>query len=525
MDVMQIYWQFVQPYFPESTGATAALGRFEVGNLEEPETALDLNNLAVLSLIEAEAAAEPELRAMSLDMALEALQAGIEQEPGHPLCLAHWAMVQAMIGETGRAIEQAFSEFINLLPLAYDSAAVLPSGLIYIPPLPGAVGAIARGEWFQACLSERDGHQQALMLASAALCQAHLVFYNQPSQRMLQFISSLASEVSHLKLKLGLAKFMSHQWEGLLYLHQAQAQGSDAATHQALFLAYRKLGRSDLATHWLQQGQQSAASSMTPASWDWTTLPLDSPFTYLPLAQDGLMAVEANPLSIVTSVLLAEGDWFESEMEFWRDRLHPGMTVIDVGANVGVYTFSAARQVGPTGKVVAIEPFSGCVRCLQETRRLNQLDWVQVFGAAASDRPGTLRLSIHEASELNEVLADDETPANGQIETVPCITLDDLMTEAQLERVDWLKIDAEGHEMQVLAGGDRLLKQFRPAILYENIAGSHASNTAVGEYLMAQGYQLYRYQPYLKNLIPVKSVQDLQFSLNVIALPSGLEDV
>jgi ribosomal protein L11 methylase PrmA len=61
--------------------------------------------------------------------------------------------------------------------------------------------------------------------------------------------------------------------------------------------------------------------------------------------------------SIVTSVLIAEGDWFEKEMEFWRNWVKPGMTVIDVGANVGVYTFSAAVKVGSEGCVLAVDLF------------------------------------------------------------------------------------------------------------------------------------------------------------------------
>jgi FkbM family methyltransferase len=221
--------------------------------------------------------------------------------------------------------------------------------------------------------------------------------------------------------------------------------------------------------------------------------------------------------SIVTSVLLAEGDWFEAEMEFWRNQLQPGMTVIDVGANVGVYTFSAAQKVGSTGKVVAIEPFSGCVRCLRETQRLNRFDWVTICAGAASDHHGTSYLSLQAASELNEVVA--EAGAEGEFEQITCFPLDSLIKTAAINRVDWLKIDAEGHEMQVLAGSERILTEFAPGIIYENIAGDKGSNTQVAEYLQAKGYRLFRYQPYLQNLIPIELIEQLQGNLNIIALP------
>jgi FkbM family methyltransferase len=233
------------------------------------------------------------------------------------------------------------------------------------------------------------------------------------------------------------------------------------------------------------------------------------------------LAVEPSFRSIVTSVLLAEGDWFEAEMEFWRSQLQPGMMVIDVGANVGVYTFSAAQKVGATGRVLAVEPFSGCVRCMEETCRVNQLDWVEVCAGAASDRNGTIRLALQSASELNEVITDDSQPLKpGTYEEVPCFTLDSLIEQESLSRVDWLKIDAEGHEMQVLKGCGRLLHDFKPGILYENIAGTKADNQPVAEFLIAQGYELFRYQPHVATLIKISSSEDFQRLLNIIAVPS-----
>jgi FkbM family methyltransferase len=254
--------------------------------------------------------------------------------------------------------------------------------------------------------------------------------------------------------------------------------------------------------------------------WYWSTQETNYSFTYVPFDRNLLLALEPSLQSIVTIVLLAEGDWFEAEMEYWRSQLQPGMTVIDVGANVGVYTFSAAQQVGKTGRVLAVEPFSGCVRCLQETCRINQIDWVTVCRGAASDRAGTVHLSLNAASELNEVITDATEVMSKDVETVPCFSLDSLVERENLSRVDWLKIDAEGHEMQVLEGSERLLTEFAPRIIYENIAGAKASNLPVAELLQSKGYSLFYYQPFLQNLIPIDSVEQLQGNLNIIALPN-----
>jgi len=104
---------------------------------------------------------------------------------------------------------------------------------------------------------------------------------------------------------------------------------------------------------------------------------------------------------------------------------------------------------------------------------------------------------------------------------VECFTLDSLVEKYQLSTVDWLKLDAEGNEIEVLQGSSRLLSEFKPHILYENIAGSHSSNIPVAEFLQSIGYELFYYQPFLKQLIKLESLQELSGKLNIIAQHSG----
>lgn len=481
---------------------------------DEPQTALDFNNLAVMALIEAEQAESESLRAMGLEMALEMLTQGAKMQPSHPLCVAHLALVHSLLGDSETAIQTAFPALLNLLQLAYNAPDALLSGLVYLPIQ--TRDRLGRQEALWQILGTGEGTMQALRLLVEVMNQAQLVFYNQTGKRFLQLAAQIMPDLVVVNLKLGIASLMQQQWEGLLNLQQARAHAPEfAPAVQALYLAYRDL-QPNLANYWLQYGRNCAQSNPQALEWQWTTLSPDSAFTYLPF-QDLLMAVDPNLNSIVTSVLLVEGDWFETEMEFWRTQLQPGMTVIDVGANVGVYTFSAAQQVGASGRVFAVEPFSGCVNCLKETQRLNQLDWVKICARAASDQHGTARLSLQASSELNEVIVG-EGPA-GESEEIICFPLDSLLESEGITHIDWLKIDAEGHEMQVLAGSEKILTRFAPGILYENIAGSSGSNTPVAEYLQARGYKLFRYQPYLQNLIPIDSIAGLQGNLNIIALP------
>ncbi|QYO61959.1 FkbM family methyltransferase [Leptolyngbya sp. 7M] len=513
-----LYWQYLSGFYPNLPPEVLASFPtcWEQTVWDDPQTPLDCNNLAVIALIEAEQA-EGDLRAMGLEMALVALMQGVEMEPGHPLCVAHLALVRSLIGESEAAFQTAFPALIDLLQFAYTGE-VFPLGLIYWPQ--SDYHLLADPTTIESIFAAATGTDQAMRLFAAVLCHCQLVFYGVSGKRFLQLAAQLMPNSARFNLTLGLAHLMQQQWEGLLYLHQARTIAPEfAPAVQALYLAYRPL-QPEVADFWLQHARELAEAQPQSLDWRWTSLDANSAFTYLPFERTLLMAVEPNLRSIVTSVLLAEADWFEAEMEFLREQLQPGMVVIDVGANVGVYTFSAAQKVGSNGRVLAVEPFSGCIRCLQETQRLNQLDWVTVCAGAASDHHGTSYLSLQAASELNEVISEIDPTLGEAFEAITCFPLDSLIDSEGINRLDWLKIDAEGHEMQVLAGSDRLLAEFAPGIIYENIAGDKGSNTEVAAYLQIKGYRLFRYQPYLKNLIPVESLEQLQGNLNIIALPN-----
>lgn len=483
---------------------------------DNPESGLDLNNFAVMALIEAESTEDLSLRSLSLNLAIEALIRGIEQE-NHPLCIAHLALIEGLLGERQSATQRSVSNFINNLQLAYNTSEKNSLGLIYLPVKSGN-SILENREHLLKILQANDGYYQALLLSVEAWYQAKLVSYNAVGLRILQLAISLFPDSVSLNINLGISSLINQQWEGLLYLQKARIlEPNNFLAVQSLYLAYRDLNDQKSTKFWYDIANNFYDQNPQSVNWAWAKLSINNDFTYIPFEDNLLITVEASFRSFVTGVLLGQGDWFESEMELWRNQIKTGMTVIDVGANAGVYTFSAAKKVGTTGKVLAVEPFSACVKYLEETCRVNQLTQVKVCAGAASDYNGIARLSLCSASELNEIVTD-EVQLTGNFEEVTCFTLDSLIEQEQLNRVDWLKIDAEGHEMKVLAGSERLLNEFKPNILYENIAGSKGSNTSVAQYLMSKGYQLFRYQPFLQQLISINSDQELQGNLNIIAL-------
>ena len=100
---------------------------------------------------------------------------------------------------------------------------------------------------------------------------------------------------------------------------------------------------------------------------------------------DGVtLAVPASLQSITTYVLLEQECWFEKEMDFLRHWLRPGMTAIDIGANLGVYSLPMAQLVGETGHVFAYEPGSEARALLERSRELNEATNLDISPLALS---------------------------------------------------------------------------------------------------------------------------------------------
>jgi FkbM family methyltransferase len=154
-------------------------------------------------------------------------------------------------------------------------------------------------------------------------------------------------------------------------------------------------------------------------------------------------------------LLYLEGERFVGERAAVRQLLRPGMRAVDVGANIGYYLLLLESTVGPRGSVLCFEPEPANLRELEGNVRLNGFANAQIFAAAvgAEDGMATLRAGINAA--ITEDGAGDFT--------VPLVRLDSALTGP----VDFVKIDVEGWEGQVLAGARRLLRQHRPALWVE----------------------------------------------------------
>lgn len=231
----------------------------------------------------------------------------------------------------------------------------------------------------------------------------------------------------------------------------------------------------------------------------------------LKISDDVTLAVPASLKSITTYVLLEQERWFEKEMDFLRHWLRPGMTVIDIGANLGVYSLPMARLVGPAGQVFAYEPGSEARALLERSRELNAAINLQISPFALSDSVREGRLVFGGSSELN-ALGD-----NGAGETVRITSLDSEDAARGWPSPDFMKIDAEGEEERILAGGRNFFARHSPLIMFEIKAGDKV-NEQLRAIFPAIGYRLFRQLGGTPILVPDDAQQPIDgYELNLFA--------
>jgi FkbM family methyltransferase len=143
-----------------------------------------------------------------------------------------------------------------------------------------------------------------------------------------------------------------------------------------------------------------------------------------------------------------------------RDHLRDGHVCIDVGANIGVITMLAASLVGPSGRVIAVEPNPGNVQLLYRSLLLNGFTNVEVVPLAASNARTVFSLTGRSNTHL---IGARGATGGGQL--VQSVRLDDLF--GQLPRLDFVKLDIEGHEPPALEGMWGLISRHRPVVLTE----------------------------------------------------------
>jgi FkbM family methyltransferase len=185
---------------------------------------------------------------------------------------------------------------------------------------------------------------------------------------------------------------------------------------------------------------------------------------YLPSPQirvvDGIRW-ELDLTEVIDASLFFSGSFEPRAERAIARHLGTNMTAIDVGANVGYHTLRMARQVGPFGQVIAIEPAPRAEARLRRNLGLNAFTNVAIVVAALGDRDiETAELRLQSRYPLSGRGAPEGVVAR-------VARLDSLVLDHGLRRVDFIKIDVDGQEAKVLRGALRTLRRFRPPVLFE----------------------------------------------------------
>lgn len=212
-------------------------------------------------------------------------------------------------------------------------------------------------------------------------------------------------------------------------------------------------------------------------------------------------------LTAALVTLLARGSlWLEPELAGLSELVRPGDVCVDVGAAAGLYTLTLSELTGPTGQVHSVEPLSFAHPAWSRLLGAHDRPNVRRHPLALSAQPGETALSVP-IGRLGPVTGrsfltwqTDGLGSNAEFRAhtdvlVPVDTLDRLCRRAGLTQLDFVKIDVEGAELQVLRGGAHTIEEFRPNLLLE-IEARHLTRYRytvqdVTQWLTSRGYTMH----------------------------------
>ncbi len=226
-----------------------------------------------------------------------------------------------------------------------------------------------------------------------------------------------------------------------------------------------------------------------------------------------------NTQDVVQQCIYFFGIWEPAVTQWVSARLRPGDVFIDVGANIGYFSLLAAKSVGETGKVVAIEASPVIFSLLQHNLSLNQTHQVRAVNIAVADQPG--KIALFHGTDYNSgettTISGQGLDFHGEVDALP---LTAILEPDELQRARLIKIDIEGGEWSAICGIFACLPDLSPVL--EWIIEMHpAQLQALGRsgddivtLFASAGYHAYHLQNYalpVDCIDPLKPVRPVRF--------------
>lgn len=180
----------------------------------------------------------------------------------------------------------------------------------------------------------------------------------------------------------------------------------------------------------------------------------------------------------------------------FEERIRPGSTVVDVGANIGLQSLTYAGLVGNAGRVISLEPHPRTFKRLHEHITLNGTTNISAVNVGIGQEEAVVDMYEVVATNagMNRIIRDMEDPDRYPRLEVKIRPLPQVLADLGVHHVDAMKIDVEGFELEVLRGCRSILASDKPALLIEldddNLLQNGASASAVVDYLGELGYSV-----------------------------------
>lgn len=204
------------------------------------------------------------------------------------------------------------------------------------------------------------------------------------------------------------------------------------------------------------------------------------------------MKLYLDPDSYVDAMILQHNIWEKDSVDIVQLLVKEGDVVLDVGANFGYYSLMFSKLVGLKGRVIASEPTVFFRERLNTHIKTNAVTNVKVLPFGFSDKDDTLDIKIDASTATMHM---PETDSFLISETIELITLDRHVKEYKVERLDFIKVDIDGHEPQFLKGATQTISQFKPDILLEiNPINYYLAGVAIWDFydqIKSIGYKIF----------------------------------
>ena len=169
----------------------------------------------------------------------------------------------------------------------------------------------------------------------------------------------------------------------------------------------------------------------------------------------------------VIKALLSNRTWEKKIVSLFKKYLEKGDVAIDVGSFIGLHSLKLSDIVGEDGMVYAIEAIRPIYDCVVATIAQKQISNIKPLNFALHNLPNIPLTFLSDHTGESSVEEHRRRPFKYKY-TINSTTLDEYFLPLNLEKINLMKIDVEGHEFKVLKGGEKLINKYRPVIIMES---------------------------------------------------------